>query len=169
MPRKAKRKAPDAKTAIESGEKPIELPETVDEIPKRRGPGRPSKAEVAAREAAAKQATAIDPKTTQHAVGLALTMICSMAKGDAPTKDEVEAINDQAVAVANKYDLGGKALPELLLAASVFGVVISSRQRRMERMKSEVSSGVTEAREPSHSRPQGERENQSLENFLHGN
>jgi len=100
---------------------------------KRRGPGRPSKAEVEARKEAERAAAAMTPEQFRPVTVVVLQVLATVVKGDNATDNEVDSVNAAAVAVANKYAVG--ASPEFVLAVSLAIVGLQMRRRGNEQRK----------------------------------
>jgi len=102
--------------------------------PKKRG--RPSNAERAARPRAeqAPPAPALDPKDTIILAAMVLRGIGMAARADAPTDEEIALVNGPLCMVANKYNFGGKFVPELMLAGTLLMAVSAMKQRRVAKL-----------------------------------
>lgn len=103
-----------------------------DAAPRKRGrPSNASKAERAAQVAQVAAADKLDPKDTVILAAMVLRGVGLALKADAPTDEEIAMVNGPLCLVANKYSLGGRFVPELMLAGSMMMVVASMKQRRI--------------------------------------
>lgn len=101
----------------------------------RRGPGRPSNAERAARATATQPEPpkVPEPKLTPQdmlpVTALVLKLVAIGVKGDAPTPEEIALVNDPMTAVANKYQIVSRWAPELALLGALMIVAAGMRER----------------------------------------
>ncbi len=145
MPRKLKRIPPQAQSAQQAAQIPEPIPTPQGEPPRKKT-GRPSNAEVAAREQAARDALAMKPADTVYLTATCLRIVSFVVKGDEPTDEEIEAVNGPACAVMNKYPGSLKWAAEFSLVSALFAVTVNMRTRGKQKRKQATPGGDSEAR-----------------------
>jgi len=127
--------------------------------------GRPAtRPETIARQKAEEQAKATgvstEPKLTPQEMKpitiVVLRLVSRGIKGDAPTLQEVDLVNEPATAVANKYGLTSRWGSELALLGAVVVVSVQMRQRQQDK---DAKAGEDAKRDRGNTRAQGERQN----------
>jgi len=96
--------------------------------PKRK-PGRPSNAQKQAEQEVAAAASALDPTLLIPATAGFLNLVAIVVKGDAPTKQEIVAVNAPLTAVVNKYSMDFKYAEEIILVLAIGTTSMSMRSR----------------------------------------
>ena len=131
--------------------------------------GRPAtRPETIARQKAEEQAKAtgvstepkLSPQEMKPITIVILRLVSRGIKGDAPTLQEVDLVNEPATAVANKYGLTSRWGSELALLGAVVVVSVQMRQRQQD--KDEAKRGDDAKRDRGNSGTQGKRENAGI-------